>query len=121
MVFSFFFFSSDIWVFVFLGDIWVLRDHIFGEKNPNKKPIRERFGKGTLNTCTKLQGPKNGVDIWTLARLSAKITAWHRNYLVLAYIRFWALNLTSYWSYGVSSSIFCAKLCVALHLEAAGQ
>ena len=44
-------------------------------------------------------------------RLSAKITAWHCNYLVLVYSRFPALNLTSYWSYAVSSSIFCSKLC----------
>ena len=35
---------------------------------------------------------KNGVDIWTFVRLSAKITAWHCNYLVLVYIRYWALN-----------------------------
>ena len=32
-------------------------------------------------------------------RSSAKITAWHCNYLVFVYIRFWALNLTQYWSY----------------------
>ena len=54
---------------------------------------------------------KNGVDVWTFVRLSAKITAWHRNYSVLVYIWFWVLNLTSCWSYPVSSSIFCAKLC----------
>ena len=53
-----------------------------------KKSIRQRLGKGTLNTCAKFQGPtlKNGVDIWTFVRLSAKITAWHHNYLVLVYI-----------------------------------
>ena len=28
-------------------------------------------------------------------RVSAKITAWRRNYLVLVYVRFWALNLTT--------------------------
>ena len=43
--------------------------------------------------------------------LSTKITGWQCNYLVLVYIRFWALNLTQYWSYAVSSSNFCAKLC----------
>ena len=39
---------------------------------------------------SKIQGLtlKNGVDILTFVRLSAKITAWHRNYLVLVYIRF---------------------------------
>ena len=81
-----------------------------------KKNIRERLGKGTVSTCAKFQGLtlKNGVDIRTFARLSAKITAWHCNYLVLVYTRFWALNLTWYWSYAVSSSNFCAKFCTCL-------
>ena len=45
------------------------------------------LGKGTLNTCANFQGLplKNGVDIWTFVRLSAKIAAWHCNYLVLVY------------------------------------
>ena len=70
----------------------VKRPHIFGEKleREKKKNIRRRLDKGTWNTCAKIQGlpPKNRVDIWTFVRLSAKITAWHRNYLVLVYIRF---------------------------------
>ena len=92
------FFGSCLFVrylgFSKFWDIWVLkRPHIFGEK---KKNIRKRLGKGTLNTYAKFQGLtlKNGVDISTFVRLSAKITAWHCNYLVLVYIRFWALNLT---------------------------
>ena len=66
--------------------------------------------------CAEFQGLtlKNGEDIWTLVRFSAKITAWHCNYLVFVYIRFRALNLTYYWSYAVSSSIFCAKLCTSM-------
>ena len=85
---------SDIWV-VFLGDIWVLRDPTSPAKKKKEKR-RTRLGKGTLNTCAKFQGLtlKNGMDIWTFVRLSAKITAWHRNYLVLVYIRFGALNST---------------------------
>ena len=53
-----------------------------------KKKIGERLGRGTLNTWAEFQGLtlKNGVDIWTLVRLSAKIKAWHRNYLVSVYI-----------------------------------
>ena len=43
-----------------------------------------------FNTALTLE---NGVDIWSFVRLSAKITAWHCNYLVFVYIRFWALNL----------------------------
>ena len=31
------------------------------------------------------------MDIWSFVRLSAKLAAWHRNYLVLVYIRFWSL------------------------------
>ena len=54
---------------------------------------------------------KNSVDIWTFVRLSAKITAWHRNYFVFVHIRFRALNLTSSWSYAATSSNCCAKLC----------
>ena len=81
-----------------------------------------KLAKGILHTC-KISGLilKNGVDIWTF--VSAKITGWHRNYLILVYIWFRALNLTSYWSYAVSSSNFCAKLCTNMtleHLEAAG-
>ena len=82
---------------IFGGYLCLKRPHIFGEKKQEKNVyIRKRLGKGTLNTCAKFQGLtlKNGVDIWTFVRLSAKITAWHRNYLVLVYIRFWALNLT---------------------------
>ena len=93
-----FFFSSGICFSVFFWDIWGLkRPHIFGEKKKNKKKsTRKRLGKGTLNTCAKFQGLtlKNDVGIWTVVRLSAKITAWHRIHLILVYIRFWALNLT---------------------------
>ena len=88
-----FFFPSDIWVFVFFGGyLGLKKPHIFGEEK--QKPIRKRLGKGTLNTCAKFQGLtlKKAVDIWTFVRLRAKITAWHRNYLVLVYIRFWAIK-----------------------------
>ena len=76
------------------GYLGLKRPHISSEKKKEKR--RTRLGKGTLNTCAKFQGLtlKNGMDIWTFVRLSAKITAWHRNYLVLVYIRFGALNLT---------------------------
>ena len=79
---------------IFGGYLCLKRPHIFGEKKQEKNVyIRKRLGKGTLNTCAKFQGLtlKNGVDIWTFVRLSAKITAWHRNYLVLVYFRFWSL------------------------------
>ena len=113
--FSFFF--SQIFVFSCFWDVWVLRDPRFPAKKKNKKPekpIRKKLGRDTLNTCAKFQGLslKNGVDTLTFVLYSAKITAWRRNfYLVLVYIRFRALNLTWYWSYAVSSSIFRAKLC----------
>ena len=83
--------------FCIVRDILVLRDPTFSAKNKQtKKPASKKIGKGILNTCAKFQGLtlKNGVDIWTFVRLSAKITAWHRNYLVLVYNRFWALNST---------------------------
>ena len=44
------------------------------------------------------------MDIWTLVRYSARITAWLRNCLVLVYVRFRALNSTQYWSYAVGAS-----------------
>ena len=76
----------DIWVSVFFWDIWVLRDPHFRRKKQKTKK--------TLNTCAKIQGLtlKNGEDIWTFVRLSANFMAWRRDYLVLAYIRLWALN-----------------------------
>ena len=101
--FFFFFFSPDIWVFLGLKG-----SHLSCEKTN----IRNRLDRDTLNTCAKFQGLslKNGVDIWTFVRSSAKITA-YRNYLVLLNIRIWASILTQYWSYAVSSSNIGAKLC----------
>ena len=57
-------------------------------------------------------------------RSSANITAWHRNYLVLVYTQFWALNLTQYWSY-IRSQLFeylreTLYKHASEHLEAAG-
>ena len=80
-----FFYSSDIWGFVFFEDIWGLRQPIFSSEK--KTNIRKRLGKGTFNTRAEVQGLtlKNGVDIWTFVRVSAKIMAWHCNYLVLVY------------------------------------
>ena len=51
-----------------------------------KKSVKGLAGDIKNWTRTKFQGLslKNGVDIWTLVRYSAKITAWHRNYLVLS-------------------------------------
>ena len=43
--------------------------------------------------------------------VKCKITAWHRNYLVLVCFRFRAFNLTWTWSYEVSLSNICTKLC----------
>ena len=107
----YFFFSSDIWVFVCFGDVWVLRDPTFSAIKKKKKHW-EKARQGHIEHVYKISGSlKNGVDIWTFVQLRAKITAWHRNYLVLVYIRFWALILTQYWSYAVSSSTFCAKFC----------
>ena len=101
-MFFFLFFSSDICFFAFLGYLGLKRPHILGEKQQQQQQqqqqqnIRIRLGKGTLNTCAKIQGLalKNGVDIWTFERLITKVTAWYCNYLVLVYIRFWALNST---------------------------
>ena len=85
--------SPDSWGFVYLWDIWVLRDPSFSAKT--KTHIRIRLGGGTLDTRPKRRGLtlKNGVDICTPVRLSAKITAWHRIYFVLVYVPIWALNL----------------------------
>ena len=125
-----FVFFRQILGFCVSWDIWVLRDPKVSSKktkNKTKKAISKKLGRGTLNTCAKFKGLtlKTGVDIWTFVRLSAKIAAWHRNYSVLVYIRFWSLYLTYLWSYAVRSSMSCAKLCTwykhALeHLEAAG-
>ena len=70
--------------------------HISGENNGGEN--RQRLDRGTFNTCAKFQGLslKNGVDIWTLVRLSAKIAPSRRNYLYLLYTRCWAINMTWY-------------------------
>ena len=90
--FLFFVFSSDLWVFIhFLGYLGLKRPHIFGEKTKKNENPPTRIGSArTHQTRAKFQGLtlKNDVDIWTFVRLSAKITAWHRNYLVLEYVRF---------------------------------
>ena len=82
----YFLFFRQIFGFLFFaGYLGIKRPHIFGEKKIKKTTKHsERLGKGTLNTCAKFQGLtlENGVAIWTFVRLSAKITAWHRNYLV---------------------------------------
>ena len=90
-MFFFLFFSSDICFFAFLGYLGLKRPHILGEKQQQQQQqqqqqnIRIRLGKGTLNTCAKIQGLtlKNGVR--TFVWLGAKITAWHCNYVVLVY------------------------------------
>ena len=59
-------FSPDVETFVFWGDIGVLRNPTFSaKKNKTEKLIRNRLGRGTLNTCAKFQGLtlNNGVDI----------------------------------------------------------
>ena len=119
--FVFFCFPPDFWVLYFWRCLGLKEPHIFGEEK-KKKSIRERLGRGTVNTCAKFRAltRKNGVDILTFVRLSAKITACHRNNLVLEFIRFWALILTYYWSYAVSSSIFCAKLSTSIGAPGSG-
>ena len=95
----------------------------FQRKREEKESIRKRLGRGTLKTCAKFQGLslKNGAEIWTLVRQRAKITAWHRTYLVLVYTRFCSLNMTQYWSYAVSSSNICAKLSTCLGAPGSGS
>ena len=94
-----FFFSPDISVYVFFGGYLGLKGpHIFGEERKKQHSYNAR--QGPIKHVFKFQGLTliAGVDIWTFVQLSTKITAWHRNYLVSALIRFLAFNLTSYWS-----------------------
>ena len=115
LLFCFFFFSRQIYIYIGEGDIWILRDTTFSANKTKTKTryICERLGRGTLNTCPNINGLTltKAVGIRTFVRLSAKITARHRIYLGLVYIRLWAVKLTYYWSYAVESSIVCAKLC----------
>ena len=114
--FSFFLFFSVRYLGfrIFWGYLGLKRPLIFGERK--KKKHRQRLANGTLNTCAKFQGLtlKSGLEIWTFVWLSAKITPWHRCYLVLVYIRSWELSLTYYWSYAISSSNVWAKLCTKM-------
>ena len=86
--FLFFFLSSDIWVFVFC---WIFDSTFQAKKSkklkPGQNPIRQRLGKGILNTCAIFQGLSHKAA-WTFGLLCGKVqmTAWHRNYLVLVFI-----------------------------------
>ena len=66
---SFLFTPASYLGFYTFWDIWVLMDPTFPAKNKTKN-ICKRLGRGTLNTCAKIQGLclKNDVDIWTLMR-----------------------------------------------------
>ena len=116
----------DFWVFVYFGDIRVLRDLTFSlgkkKKTHTHTHIWKRLGRGTVNTCTTFQILilKNGVGMWTLVQVGANITALHCNYLVLVLLRFWASTLTQYWSCAVSSSNFWAELCTNMHAPGSG-
>ena len=107
-----FFFPRQI--FVFFGYLGLKKPHIFGEWNKRPKKNRVKSRQGNIKHVCKFSVStlKNGVDIWTFVRLSAKsqlgnVITW---FLYTTYIQFRALKLTSYWSYAVNSSIFCAKL-----------
>ena len=71
--------------FCIVGDIWVLRDHTYPARKMKNNQSVKRLDRGTSNKCAQFQGLslKNGVDIRTFVRFNAKITASHRNYLVL--------------------------------------
>ena len=74
--------------------------------------LYRRLGRGTLNTC-KISGSNSQKRRrhFDFCAVKCKITAWHRNYLVLVCFRFRAFNLTWTWSYEVSLSNICTKLC----------
>ena len=92
--FLLFLFFRHIWVLYFLGYLG-LKEIPHFQRKKKKKNIREKLGSATLNTC-KISGSisqqrRGHLDF---CAVKCKITAWHRNYLVLVYIRFRALNLT---------------------------
>ena len=98
--FLLFFFSRHIYIYIGEGDIWILRDPTFSANKTKTKTkyIGERLGRGTLITCPNINGLTltKAVGIRTFVRLSVKITARHRIYLGLVYIRLWAVKLTYY-------------------------
>ena len=67
--FLFPFFFARYLGFCISWDILVLRDPRFAAEKKTKH-IPKRLGRGTLNTCAKIQGLslKNGVDIWSFVR-----------------------------------------------------
>ena len=73
--FVFVFFRQIFGFLFFMGCLGLKGTPHFRRKNKKpKNPISQRLGRVTLNTCAKIQGLtlKNGVDIWTLVRLSEK-------------------------------------------------
>ena len=86
MGFSFFLFlaSPNVLYFCILLDIWVLREPTFPAKNKNKKTLTVR--QGHVKHVCKMSGPtsqkwRGHLDLWAVN--VQKITASHRNYLVL--------------------------------------
>ena len=96
-----FFFPSNIRVVVLFGIFGSSGiPHFFQrEKAKTKTKVRERLDRGALNTCVcKIAGSisQKRREHLEFCAVKCKITAWRRNYLVLVYIRFSALNLTWY-------------------------
>ena len=120
----------------FLGDIWVLRDSVFLAKKTHLT-----VWQGMQNACATFQGlsPENGSGIWTFVRSYGlwsipffeghnpwMRSAWKkigscRDYLVSVKIQLWALNMTSDWTYAVSSLDVCAENCTNMPWSAPGS
>ena len=66
------FLLSDIWIFVFLGDIWVLRIRIPHFQRKKKNSHRKGLGRGTLNTYI-FSGSYLLQTAWTFGLLCGKV------------------------------------------------
>ena len=74
--------------FYFLGILRSYGTPHFRRKNKNKKNQSWKARQGHVQHVCKISGSitlEKDVDIWTCVRLCTKITAWHRNYLVLGF------------------------------------
>ena len=113
----FYYSSPDMRGVCIVKDLCLEGSHISGGKSEEKKKKKRssKARQGRIKHVRKIsESLKNGVDICTFVRLSAKIAPSRRNYLYVVHIWCWAINMTSCWSHAVRSWNIWAKRCTIM-------
>ena len=92
---------------------WKFETPYFRRKKQKQNPFVKGSARGKLSTCAQFQGLPfkycRGCFVF-FVRISAKIVTLHRHCFVFVYFKFWALNVTYYWSCAIHFLILCTKL-----------